>query len=97
MKCQKYLIDKYMVKSSLLNVVYWVYVGRRYLEKQAIGNNWSPIYCCSTAPTAVSEASHMMDIEALALGKVSSVELHVAKLKHLQIGAEDGLQLSVKF
>ena len=39
-----------------------------------------PVYSCSTAPTAISEASHIMDFGAFGFGYANSVALASASL-----------------
>ena len=69
-----------MAGSSRSNALYRVCAGLRALEKNARGYHWLAICCCRTAPTAVSEASVMMQVGAPSSGCTSRVAIATASL-----------------
>ena len=59
---------RYTARSSLSNVLYFVSAGFSFFEKKATGHHWSLINCCSTVPTALSDASLIMLVRASGFG-----------------------------
>ncbi len=81
-----------MARSSRSKALYRVCAGLRALEKYARGRHWLAIRCCSTAPTAVSEASVMMQVGAPSSGCTNRVALAIASLTLAKASVAASLQ-----